>query len=82
MSDGTAGLEIIIDRSGIELHLFNENVSEDNTWCKEIESLTALRAEGELRALINYTSTFEYAPDLAYQLDHPTEDITKGFSFC
>ena len=86
LNDGLVGLTIIIDRTGIEVRLFGKEVpdeqDEDNFWCKTIEGLTSIRARGELELLIKYLERFTYAPDLAYELDHPCDPITEGFEFC
>lgn len=84
MNDGLVELTIIADRTGLELHLTSTDLSEeDNIWSKEFpEGITSLRAEGELRQLIAMVNKYLYAPELAYELDHPSSPITLGFEFC
>ena len=73
---------IVVDKNGVQVQLIGgEPGEEDNIWIKD-EPLTALIAEGYLRKLIDYTSKYTYAPDLAYELDHPSDEITEGFEFC
>ena len=70
---------ILADRNGLELHITGPE--EQNFWLKETK-LTQLRAEGELRALQKMIEKdYTYAPDLAYELDHPTVEVFKGFTW-
>ena len=69
---------IIVDKKGIEIDFGKEDSDEEIGYYKEIE-LNSIRAEGELKHLIAYLSKFDSAPDIAYSLDHPDNDVTKGF---
>ena len=80
LNSGLAQLTIIADRTGIEIHIFADD-DDLNVWDKSIDNLTSLRAEGEMKHLIEYLQKFEYAPDLAYELDHPSDQVTEGFEF-
>ena len=77
--DGLVELTIIADRTGIELYLTSED-DNSNVWDKNI-MLTPIRAEGELKHLIEYLEKYDYAPDLAYELDHPSDPITERFEY-
>lgn len=72
LNNGWVQLTIIADKNGIEIHLYScEEDDEDNVWMKEFKSgMTSLRAEGELKHLIEYLGQWDYAPDIAYELDH------------
>ena len=78
MNDGAVELIIIADRNGIELNLFADDDEENIGYYKEMR-LSSIQAEGELSHLIDYLEQFTYAPDLTYELDHPNNDLTKGF---
>lgn len=78
LNEGLVELCVLADKTGIEIYLVGE---EDNVWSKDLP-LTSLRAEGELRELIKVLKEYTYAPDLSYELDHPTHEATKGFTFC
>lgn len=82
LNSGMAELTIIADRNGIEIYMFDDGFDDQNVWNKEIANLTSMRAEGELKHLIEYLEKFDYAPDVAYELDHPSDVTTQGFEFC
>ena len=75
------GYIIIVDKNGIQVQLVVEGSSADNIWLKDTSTLTALRAEGYMRKLIEYFKKYDNLADLAYELDHPSDEITKGFEF-
>lgn len=79
LNEGRTGVSIIADKNGIQISVFNEDF-EENTWLKSIE-LTACRAEGEMRQLVKVIRNFTDAPDIAYELDHPSHVPTTGFVF-
>lgn len=81
LNSGLVQLTVIADRNGLEIYLFDDGDGDQNVWDKSIKNLTSLRAEGELKHLIEYLQKFEYAPDLAYELDHPSDKVTEGFEF-
>lgn len=73
---------ILADKNGIEIDLSGQGECGDwgvDGYHKDIENLTAMRAEGELRALIKALAGYELACDVAYELDHPSCEATKGF---
>lgn len=78
MNDGLVELTIIADKNGIELNLFADDHEENICYRKDMH-LSSIQAEGELSHLIDYLEQFTYAPDLTYELDHPNNDLTKGF---
>ena len=67
LNDGQVHLTIIADRNGIEFHLSGGDEDDEDVWLKNFESrMTSLRAEGELKHLIEYLEQWDYAPDVAY----------------
>lgn len=79
MNNGLVELIIIADRNGIELNLFADDEDEGILGYYKEMHLSSIQAEGELSHLIDYLERFTYAPDLTYELDHPSNDLTKGF---
>lgn len=73
-------LTIIADNRGIEIDLYSEEDDDYITYCKLVEGMTSIRAEGELKHLIKHIENITYAPDLTYELDHPCADIIKGYT--
>lgn len=82
MNDGLVELTIIADRTGIEIFMYGDGDDNPDVWDKEIPNLSSLRAEGEMKKLIEYVKKFEYAPDLSYELDHPSNTVVEGFEWC
>lgn len=79
LNEGLVGLTIIADKTGISVYISDgENDEEDIYYYRDID-YTSIRAEGELKHLIEYLEKYTYAPDLTYELDHPTDESTKGF---
>lgn len=78
---GSVEFITIADRNGISVYISGvEDEYEQNIWSLE-KSLSALQAEGELRAFVKAMEKYEYAPDLAYALDHCSEPEFQGFVF-
>ena len=70
---------IIADKNGIQVTIGSGAV--EVAWMKQVE-LDPLRAEGELRAIAKAVENITYAPDLAYEFDHPSTEALKGFQYC
>lgn len=67
---------VIAGKNGLEFYV---GVGFDGEmWQKDLD-LTALRAEGELRAIQRAVKEITNAADLAYELEHPTKEALKGF---
>lgn len=74
--DYNAEATVVADKNGLQIFIGNGENAE--AWTKDLE-LTPLRAEGELRTIQKAIKELTYAPDLAYELDHPTQEALKGF---
>ena len=78
LNDGAVELTAIADKNGLQVSLFCED-EEALGWYKEM-ILTAIKAEGELRALVKAIEEYTYAPDLSYAIDHELNPEFKGFT--
>lgn len=74
--EGNAEATVIADKNGLGFYI---GVGfEGEMWEKDL-TLTALRAEGEMRAILKAVKEITNAADLAYELEHPTKEALKGF---
>lgn len=81
MNGGFVELSIIADKNGICIVITSEdgdNITMD-TWEKEMK-LSALRAAGELKHIVDCVNAFDSAPELAYALDHNGKGL-EGFEY-
>lgn len=83
LNHGIVSLIIIADRCGIGIYMVSSEddgeEEEELSWHKDV-TLTAIQAEGELRALVKAVSEFDYAPDLSYEIDHHwSNKVFDGF---
>lgn len=79
MNDGHVEISVIVDRNGFEINFFGDADSEEILVYTKERKMNSMIAEGELRQLIKVIEEYDYAPDLTYELDHPTHEATKGF---
>lgn len=79
MSKGQVEISVIADRNGIEINFFGDADSEEIVVYTKEHQMSSMIAEGELRQLISVIEQYDYAPDLTYELNHPTHEATKGF---
>lgn len=77
--EGEIAVTVIVDKCGIGIYFGIEDYEEGTIGYHKDLNLTALQGEVELKHLIDFIEKFEYAQDLVYELDHSTNDITKGF---
>ena len=84
LNDGQSCLTVIADRTGLEIYIQSVEEYSEDVWSKGIKNLSPLRARGEMEHLISYFNRSEYthAPNIAYELDHPSDKITEGFQYC
>lgn len=78
LNEGEVELTIIADKWGIGVY-FSTGDDDCLIYQKSIEGLNSIRAEGELSHLIDYLEKYDYAPDITYELDHPSDATTQGF---
>ena len=78
MNAGRVELAVVIDRNGVQINLLSDDDKDPVVYMKEQE-FKSIVAEGELRALIKVIDLYDYAPDLTYELNHPTHEATKGY---
>ena len=79
LSDGEVSMTLIADRNGIQISFANDDDEEETLIYTKEMSLNSIRAEGELNHLVEYLSQWTYAPDITYELDHPTSPVTQGY---
>ena len=82
LNDGHVDMTVIADRTGIEISFCGDDYDSDDQCVFEKDlHLSSIRAEGELKGLISVLDLYEYAPDISYELDHPTHEVTQGFIY-
>ena len=74
LNDGAVGVTIIADANGIEIYMSGDPDNDDceyYAWLWE-KKLLAMKAEGEMRAMIREFDLEEnpYAADVSYAIDH------------
>lgn len=79
MNDGHVELIAIVDRNGCEINFYSDGDEEVLCYSKKLICSSSMRAEGYLRQLIKVLEEYSYAPDLTYELDHPSHKATEGF---
>ena len=80
LNDGSVEIVVIADADGIEIYM-NEgefDIEDSTSWYVE-KSLTPIRAEGEIRAIVKEIQEYTSAPDLSYVIDHAGSEVFKGF---
>ena len=83
MNDGGVLLTIIADKNGLGIYLqLLDDSDEDSVGYYKNMRLNSIRAEGEMKRLIEHLEkdVFECASDITYELDHPQDEITKGYT--
>lgn len=80
LNDGEVEMTLIADKNGIQISFASDDAEDGTlTYMKEMP-LNSIKAEGELKHLVEYLSKWTYAPDITYELDHPTNPITQGYT--
>lgn len=72
---------VTIDRYQIDVIMYSET-EEMYAWVYDRrQSFSSMIAEGYMRKLVESIERFSFGSELCYELDHPTEEIFKGFQY-
>lgn len=81
MNDGHVEVTVLADKNGISIYFTSDDEDEDQLRYHRMVKLNHLRALGEIQAIAGAIKTYEYAPDLTYEIDHSwnKDDTFYGF---
>lgn len=80
LNGGEVEMNIIADRTGIQISFTSSDVEEAMICYTKEMPLNSIRAEGELKQLALYLEAYTYAPDITYLLDHPDHTVVQGYT--
>lgn len=80
-NEGHVSITIVCDKNGFELYMYSDDPDEEFIIYQKELHKSWIQMEGEMKNLIYEVAKYNYAPDLAFELDHTCDSnkVLGGF---